>query len=76
MFKRGYEFSFAWFFTIIVGAVIIFLAVYAATQIVDLGRTRQETERGKQIGILLTPLGTTLEEGKLATLVVTKNLSP
>lgn len=64
--KRGFEFSFAWIFAIFVGAVIIFLAVYAATQFVYTEREVRDTEIGKEIGILLTPVETGVESGKTA----------
>jgi hypothetical protein len=63
--KRGFAFSFGWIFAIIVGAVIIFLAVYATTRFVSTERDIQESEAGKELGILLTPMGTGLESGKV-----------
>src|SRR3989338_153867 len=64
MFKKGYEFSFAWIFAILTGATIIFLAIYFATQISSLKRVEQQTEVGKEIGILLNPVETNLEQAK------------
>lgn len=66
MSKKGYEFSFAWLFTILVGAMIIFLAVYITTQIVGTRRLEQETLVGKQLGILISPVETNLEQAKFA----------
>lgn len=54
--KRGLEMSFSWLFSIIVGAAILGLAVYGATSIVHTQRTVQDSELGKQIGTILTPL--------------------
>ena len=62
--KRGFEFSFAWLFSIIVGAMIIFLAIYATTNYVKTERTIQDTELGKKLGIILSPVETSLESGK------------
>jgi len=62
--KKAYEFSFAWIFAIIIGAVIIFVAIYASTQLIDTSRFLGDTETAKQIGTLLSPLETTLESGK------------
>jgi len=62
--KKAYEFSFSWIFAILVGSVIIFLAVYTATKVVEIKQLEQETVAGKQIGILLTPVETFSEEGK------------
>ncbi|MBU1103186.1 MAG: hypothetical protein KJ600_01335 [Nanoarchaeota archaeon] len=68
--KRGYEFSFSWLFAIFIGAVVIFFAIYAASQIVKTKQFEQESIRGKRIGILLTPLETELEQGKFGTLFI------
>jgi len=68
--KRGYEFSFAWIFAIIIGAFILFLAVYAATQIIGIKKFEEETKTGKKIGILLNPIATNLEQAKFATIIV------
>jgi len=68
--KRGYEFSFAWLFAIIIGAMVIFLAIYVATQIVGTKVFERETIEAKEIGVLLTPVETNIEEGIFATLFV------
>ncbi|MBU1987905.1 MAG: hypothetical protein KKD94_00275, partial [Nanoarchaeota archaeon] len=68
--KKGYEFGFAWIFTIFIGAVVIFLAVYIATQIVGMKQLERESVRGKKIGVLLTPIETELEAEKFATILV------
>ena len=62
--KRGFEFSFAWIFAILVGGMILFLALFATTRLVSTERNIQDTEAGKKLGILLTPLETSLESGK------------
>ncbi|MEK6855140.1 MAG: hypothetical protein AABX73_02875 [Nanoarchaeota archaeon] len=59
--KKAYEFSFSWFFAIIAGAVILFLALYATTKLVGTYRLQQDTLRGKEIEVLLSPLETNLE---------------
>jgi len=64
--KRGFEFSFGWMFAIIVGAVMIFLAIYAASQFVKTAKYAQQTEIGKQLGIILSPIETNLETGKIS----------
>lgn len=66
--RKGFEFSFGWMFAIIVGAVVIFLAIYAATRLVGTERAVQDTEVARQLGILLNPLETGLEEGKSASI--------
>lgn len=62
--KKAFEFSFSWLFAIIVGAVILFLAIYASSQFIKTERTVQDTELGKELGIILNPLETGIETGK------------
>ena len=64
--KKGLEFGFGWIFAIFVGGVIIFLAVYAVTNLVKSERQAQDVASAKEFGILLTPVETSLESGKLA----------
>ncbi len=64
--KKGFEFSFAWLFAIIVGGVILFLAIFATTRLVQTEETVQETTLGREIGILLSPVETNLESAKIA----------
>ncbi len=64
--KKGFEFSFGWIFAIIVGAVVIFLAIYAATNLIKQERKVSDTEAGKELGIILNPLETSFEEGKIS----------
>jgi hypothetical protein len=70
--KRGYEFSFAWIFTLLIGAVIIFLAIYAAFQFSDTLRFGRDSATAKRIGVLITPLETNLESGRSYPLVVSE----
>ena len=62
--KRGFEFSFSWIFAILVGGMILFLAIFATTRLVSTEKNIQDSEAGKELGILLTPLETGLESGK------------
>ena len=64
--KRGFEFSFGWLFALIAGAVIIFLAIYAASKIASQQTQRINTENAKQFEILLYPTGTGLDESKIS----------
>ncbi|MAG37774.1 hypothetical protein CMI45_00080 [Candidatus Pacearchaeota archaeon] len=68
--KRGFEMSFGWMFSIIAGAVIIFLAIYATTQFIEVDRTQRDTEIGKEVGILLTPLETGLDTSRAAKIIM------
>jgi len=62
--KRGFlQISFAWLFAIIVGAFILFLAIYAVTKVMKTGSEISDVEMGKEIGILLNPLETSFESG-------------
>ena len=62
--KKGFEFSFNWIFALIVGAAILFLALYAAIQLIGTQRTVQDTQLGKKLGIILNPIETSLETAK------------
>lgn len=64
--KRGFEFSFTWLFAIFVGAVIIFVAIFATTSLVKTSRTEADTKVASQLGTLLNPVETNLEESKYA----------
>ena len=62
--KKGFEFSFAWLFAIIVGAVIIFLAIFASTRFIRTGRYQMDTITAEQLSIIFEPLETGLASGK------------
>ena len=69
MLKKGYlQISFAWLFAIIVGAFILFLAIYGTTKVANLGQYQISTETAKKIGVLLNPLETGFETGKTTSL--------
>lgn len=67
--NRGIAVSFSWMFAIIVGVTVIFLAVYGSVKLVDTDREVSEAETAKQLGILLNPVETGVEEGKLSKIV-------
>ena len=63
--KSGFlQISFAWLFALIVGAVILFLAIYASTKIAHTQQTALDAKTAKEIGVLLDPLETGFETGK------------
>ena len=64
--KKGLEMNFAWIFGIIVGAVILVLALYATTGLVKTEDKISETKTATQLGILINPLETGLEEASYA----------
>lgn len=59
--KRGFQVSFAWLFAIIVGAFILFLAIYGVTKIMDTGGEITSVKTSTEIGILLNPLETSFK---------------
>lgn len=62
--KKGFEFSFAWMFAIIVGAAVIFLAVYGTTKLITTEKTVSNSEIAQKLGVLFTPLETGSEDIK------------
>lgn len=66
--KRAIEINFAWIFAIVIGVVIILLAVYATIKLVGTEKKITDSEVAQQISILLSPIETTLESGKTATI--------
>lgn len=63
--KKAFEFSFNWIFALIVGAAIIFLAIFTISQLIKTDSIKQDTELGKELGIILIPLEVSFEESKL-----------
>ena len=67
--NKGFlQISFAWLFAIIVGAVILFLAIFAVTKMIDTQETVTSVKTAKEIGVLLNPLETGFEIGKTTSL--------
>lgn len=62
--KKGLEMSFAWIFSIIVGVVIIFIAIYAASKFINSGEYGVNTKTAQEIANAFNPLQTTVENGK------------
>ncbi len=62
--KKGFEFSFAWLFAIIVGAIILFLAIFAISKLIKTSRYQLDTITAKQLSIIFEPLETGLASGK------------
>ena len=62
--KRGQlQISFAWLFAIIVGAIILFLAIYVSTKVFNTGENATNAKAGKEISVLSNPLETGFESG-------------
>jgi len=64
--RQGFEFSFGWLFAIIVGALIIFLGVYAASRLAYSEGKARDSSLAKEFGTILSPLETGIEESKVA----------
>ena len=62
--KKAFEMSFAWIFAIIVGAAILFIAIYATSKFVSVKRYEIDTATAAKLSILLDPLETGLESAK------------
>jgi len=69
--KKGFlQIPFAWLFAIIVGAFILFIAIYSSVKISDIGKTEIDYKTSKEIGILLNPLETGFETGKTTSITM------
>lgn len=62
--KKGFEFSFAVIFALIVGAAILFLAIYAAVKLVESSTFSEQTAAAKELSVIFNPLETGLASGK------------
>ena len=61
--KRGFiQISFAWLFAIVVGAMILFFAIYASVKLINTEGTVSSAKTGKEIAVLLNPLETSFGE--------------
>src|SRR3989344_2803679 len=57
--KKGFiQISFAWLFAIIVGALILFFAIYASVKLIKTEESVSSAETGREISVLLNPLET------------------
>jgi len=68
--KGSLQISFAWLFAIIVGVFILFLAIFLAMKIMNIGQTQVDAKTAKKIEILLNPLETSFESGKVTNIVL------
>ncbi len=62
--KKGFEMSFAWVFSLIVGAVIIFLAIYGVTKLISTSEHEINTKNAARFEAILSPLQTSVESGR------------
>lgn len=59
--KKGVEFSFGWIFSLIIGAAIIFLALYWVSSFVKQERAIEDSEYAQELGQVISPIETTFE---------------
>ncbi|MDP2628494.1 MAG: hypothetical protein Q8P15_01195 [Nanoarchaeota archaeon] len=68
--KGALQISFAWIFALIVGVFILFLAIYAVTKFIGNEQEISDAEIAKQITVLINPLETGFESGKVTSLIL------
>ena len=69
--KRGFlQLPFSWLFAIIVGAIILFFAIYAATKLIGTETSASSAQTGKEISVLLNPLETSFGEESTTPLTI------
>jgi len=69
--NRGFlQISFAWLFAIIVGAIILFFAIYASVKLINTEESVSLTQAGQEISVLLNPLETGFGEEKTTPLSI------
>jgi hypothetical protein len=54
--KKGFEMSFGVIFSIIAGAIILFLAIYATTRLFTVSKTFSDTEAAAELSAYLNPI--------------------
>lgn len=62
--KKALEMSFAWIFSIAVGAIILLLAIYFAINLVNTSTNEINTKTAREFVNILDPLQTSVEEGR------------
>ncbi len=60
--KRGMEFGFAWIFALIAGGAILFLAIFAVSQLIKTSEREVNTKVAVEFTNVLDPLQTTVSE--------------
>jgi hypothetical protein len=61
--KSQIQLPFAWLFAVVVGAIILFIAIYASTKIISIGEKKISAETSQEFESLLNPLETGPESG-------------
>jgi len=68
--KKGFEISFSWLFALIVGAFILFLAIYGVTKLIKSETTISDVKIQEEFVILMNPLETGFEAAKSSSISV------
>jgi len=71
--KGAVEMPFAWLFSLIVGAFILFLAIFAVVKIMQTENVAIDAATAKEVGVLLNPLETGFEAAKTTSLILPKD---
>ena len=66
--KAFLQISFSWLFAIIVGAFILFLAIYGSTKMISNNKYQLDVETAKNIEVLLSPLETGYESATVTSM--------
>lgn len=61
--KKGFEMSFGWIFSVIVGATIIFLAIYGVSKMIGTERVIIDSKTALELKEIISPLSTSSESG-------------
>lgn len=67
--KKGFEMSFSTIFAIIVGAAVLFLAIYFSVRVIEQGEEKLDAQTSAKLAILLDPLETSMGESRSNKLV-------
>lgn len=62
------QISFTWIFAFIVGAFILFIAIFALTKFINTEKQTSDLSSAKDVSVLLDPLETSFEQGKITSL--------
>ncbi len=69
--SKGFiQIPFSWLFAIVIGALILFFAIYASVRLIKTETTITSEETGKEISVLLNPLETGFGEEKTTSLAI------
>lgn len=59
--KKGFEMSFKWIFSVVVGIAVLFFAIYAATKLIGTANYQVSTETAAMLPVLISPLETSYD---------------